>query len=465
MMIKLIKLTVLKNVLIVLLAFSAVFWTGQLWFEQISNRNFFYILLETLPISVPLPGQVMLDEAYTSILPRRIITNIGSNTFDILYEHINVSERRRNGDQVLHALHRDGEFVASGPIENWAYFLDTRALIFDYGISMPAEAILWAYEQRANPIANRVQHFDSIYMLPSRSEQRVSVFFLDNERDVFYQYNVADGALAEQLMQTIERVRQTPRELFYFSSVLGGIDLFTRNTYIPVTLHQPFVHPKVEVTFPYRMQGGALLVDPMEEMVRVFFGNRPPRFAGRLGENFAFSNEHTVVKYFPYYDVLEYVTYRTSTPVATSFISDYQAAMLFLHMDATVVNDFFLAGFSTEAERRTFYFDFVVGNRPVYMPPTHKMRHAMEITVENGRVVRYRVLAQNYHVNENVSTYSHIVFSDPLDRFFAEGNDLAYAGVQRLELAFKARGGLDGLALHWFIQLDDTLYVKYVNQV
>ena len=139
-----------------------------------------------------------------------------------------------------------------------------------------------------------------------------------------------------------------------------------------------------------------------------------------VNEIYTFRNLNTVVRYLPW-DVVEYTSFRTIGGAAPNFIADFSAAIAFVDRDPNVINEFFLAGYDVRGRENVFWFDYAINDFPLvlaqywYSSPncTRPFLHAIEVVVENGRVIRYRKIPFTFEAD--TSTVASLI-SDAEDR-------------------------------------------------
>ena len=91
-----------KTGLIIFLSGLAIYLTSQLWFANISSRNFFYSFFSQT-------GPQDLDNEKAFALPYRFITNYSGNKFSILYSAMDINKLRESCDGIIADMLKDGE--------------------------------------------------------------------------------------------------------------------------------------------------------------------------------------------------------------------------------------------------------------------------------------------------------------------------------------------------------------------
>ncbi len=385
------KLNHAKNILIIVLAFIAVIQIGELWFGDVSNRNFFYTFFS------PERREDTLEEQKNIVSPFRFITSFGNKNFYIDYKGIPSTVYGGVVDNIVAAAVRDGEFAAAKELQ-WDEILKNRAVIYQYAVYMPSEPYAKALGQKNNSITSKVKFFDYVAVVPFRNTgERLKVIFIDAPGGMAYEYGVNQNTLNENLLKAIQSSQEASREMYYISSAQSGLDVFAKNEFIPQWTSPTYVYPLVRTLNPY------LIDETMEKNVAYFFDNPTKVWAYSENRVYTYSDEKTVVKYMPN-GVIEYSNYSTVTKsYEPDFLYDFCTALSFLRRDIRLANDYYLSGYNATSKAYTFYFGYVVNNMPIMLSEKAAdktgddgIKHFIEVTVENGQVTKYRKTVEHF---------------------------------------------------------------------
>jgi hypothetical protein len=108
-------------------------------------------------------------------------------------------------------------------------------------------------------------------------------------------------------------------------------------------------------------------------------------------------------------------------------LTDFSAALAFVKDDPLMNNEIFLRNYEErDGREHVFWFGFVIENWPLILTQewftgencTSPLLAPIEVTVENGRVIRYRRIAYSFHSGSLTWKSSNFF---PADEFFALG--------------------------------------------
>ena len=419
-----INISMLKSILIVVLAALTIYQTGVLWLVNITNRTF---LFNYFPF---LHQEAIPEGADRLVTPWRIIMADYDGSFKVKYNDL--AEARRYGDKVISHLFQGGAFVSSRPLDHeldvflsFYHYQTNPIYIYEYAFPMDAEWFTQGFGQRGNILTARgMGRFRQVVIVPpSYGKADARVFFLCEDAYV-HEFTVtpqtSDGFYT-----------QVPEDFAGFNYIWDN-GQFIR--------HGDFFFYGVRVTNPYADAHGSFLMDFIENQVASFFNNPAAIETFEDGNVWIFRGVTTVVRYYATH-VLEYISYRAiDRNVPSSFINDFAAAVRFLDRDHLVINDTYLAGFREDRGRNIFYFNYVINNTPLIMPQNWPLgsylEHPIVITVDHGTVVNYRKLAFNFETNEELWGIASANFNNAAD-------------FDDVRLGFRI-GGRDIELLHWF---------------
>jgi len=387
-------ISTMKSLLILALAILAVYQVSQLWFVNLTNRNFFLYLSARFPPATP-------NEQNAWARPFRVIYGAGDGRFNVRYSGIDgiaTSTPWRYGENALDAIFRAGNF--SRIIDEIC--IETRPVfIFEYAFSMCADTFARALGRR-NGMAltgQGISTFDAIVVKPPYGDDGLlRVFLLANDRG--WEFTMTPGN------------RQHPMEDFAISIPPAG----THGLYF--VLEHGFFSPRIEGSFfynpivahnPYLRDGNLHLSDILPQ-VQLFFGN-PATILQSADPVYTFSNLNTTVRYLPT-SVLEYTSFRTIVRTApASLLSDFSAALAFIDRDFNVENDKILVDYEERGSQHIFWFDYVIDDFRIELNDfwtttvldydcRDPLRAAIEIIVDHGRIVRYRRIPHSFRRGE-----------------------------------------------------------------
>jgi len=371
-----------KNICLVFLTALSIYQISQLWLVESISHNFFYANLNHI---------VEPHNDYFK-RPTRILTNLGElggNRFNVLYETLdsNILDILNNiFDEVL----SNGELVSMHDTIEKNNLLQNSNIIWEYSFNVPARIL-------SVPIG--LDYFDSVVFVPSTAASNlVYMFFVDNARDKAAQFNLVSLRNRDILNALIQASYREIADFHYASSLIMGFD-FDKNIFLPMWRGNTFSF------YDVIMQNSFVDQPNIRANITSFFENPNAVWGSRRYGVYIFGDANQVVRYFDN-DTLEFVSHRQGlSPLGLE--ADFDIAVSFINRDPLVVNDFYLTRFEEDYNKRVFYFDYIVENFPIILSESFKaktgLNHALEVTVENGIVTRYRKIAHNFIVSDNVS--------------------------------------------------------------
>lgn len=389
-----------KNLLLVFLVGFSIYQTAELWLRDSLSRNFFYVLLAQYNTGAN-------ANINNFVLPYRIVTSIGNNRFDIMYTGVSESNKRQLVDYAITVALNDGEYIATHETIDFNRVLSYRSIIYEYRFSMPTETFVRVLAEGTDMLASEFSYFNSVAVIPSPNASNLVYFiFMDTENNRAYEYQVIRSSLHDMLNREIQNSHRnlSAYQIYYVSSELMGLD-FRTNIFLPRWRGQEYEYNMVRIlNNHYEIQP---TVSAVGRNLYMFFENPAAVWSNIRDNIFIYSDENIVVQYFQN-GVLEYINYRHGTTQG-DLLSDFDVATRFLSSDTMVINETFLAGFTEAENKRVFYFDYVINNFPIIFTDRFKqdmgltdLSHAIEITVQNGIVTRYRKIAYSFEVAQEM---------------------------------------------------------------
>lgn len=423
----------IKSVLIIALAMLAVFQVSHLWLVNFTNRNFFLYLQARFPPTAP-------DGASAFAQPFRIISGVGDGRFDMRYSDIAGSDEWEFGKLAVNSILQSGVLVSADEI-SFESVLQRPVLIYEYAFDMCAETFSRALGRRSGTILTDagIETFRAIAVQPPEAQSSspvLRVFFISDAR--IWEYSFLFGNPQRALSYTFE-VAPTNALRKHFVATEGG--------FVPHVALNGFSYRALTAENPFRDPQGLFTLSHVRSRVEPFFDNPATIIPSVSVENvYTFSNRNTLVRYLEN-AVLEYTSYRTiGRAVQGNLIADFSAALAFVNDDPFVINEIFLQNHETRHGRsHVFWFDYVIDNRPLIMTQKWYTRPyprcsdpllaPIEVTVDQGRVVRYRRLAYTFHLSPDILRWKEARDLD-MDGYFTLGFPIGSGPIIELEVLY-----------------------------
>ena len=433
-----------KTGLIFILTGLAIYLTSQLWFANISSRNFFYSIFPQTE-----PQDLNNEKAFA--WPYRFITNYGGNRFGVLYSGMDINKLRESCDAIIANMLKDGEFLGTREL-NYGEVFSAPGYIFEYAFNMPIAVFSTIYGKPG--FSDNLEYLTSIVFLPPDAIREVTIIWLLDETSK----TMSGYSIKSALIPISVNPDEFYQEILYESSALCSGVLTDNNIFIAKLSDDSYNYPTVSIVNPY--VENELLIRVIEQRVNVFFEN-PSAKLSFPGDNnvYTYIDASTVVKYFQN-DVLDYSNYRMDKK-ETGILKNFSAALNFIKSDAFIVNQYYLADYKQNDNDYTFYFDYVVNNFPVFLPDEYKrseqasgavaIEHALEVTVREGNVVNYRKIVYNF-ITDMINKTAKLNFEETFPEVTA-------SQITELMLGYKLERSKKAY-LYWKMRLGDHSYSK-----
>jgi len=343
---KIISKSGLKSILLCFLILSSVLLSSELW---LTNGHSFFIARDTE------------NEGFESyfFMPRRMFTSTSGYRFAANY--------LTAPDLELHEIIKaaiGNDYISSELDYRW---LINRGIFFDYNLSIPS----YLFEQYFGPI--QLEFITGIFLSPSEENSTlINIFFFDSVNNVAILTNIQNSEYHSLLVNRISEAnaRLNIENIYYESSVLMGFNL-PSNNFLARWQDDEFT------VFGIEQQTFTGLPNVFEIASRLFPspGEVWPEHNDGI---YRFSTSNSVLVFD---DVLTYTNHRPNRLENTDILTNFNAARSFMQNDALTV---VLAGFKHSEEVTTFYFDYVIGNFPIYLEEPF-----LTVIVDSGVVVSY----------------------------------------------------------------------------
>lgn len=447
----------LKNLVILLLVFSACIQTGRLWLGDEAGRAFFYFLED------------VFDQNYSEgpessvIAPSRIVTGAGNKRFAAVSHGEDTLELEAMVYSLLEELTQNGSFAVSETAD-WQAYLEGRVLVLEYPFAVSMSEYLKGFSGRGQALSSRVDTFETLVILPTRlGEGESRVYFLS--ADLAVGFTLPSSEATESLYEALGRFTPANR-LSYISAKQNGLYLFPDDAFLPQWQAGTWEYAVVEKVNPFVADAGGDMTAPLEG----FFDNMSTTTRHLDSDSGAYvvSDSDRVVKYYPA-GVLEYYNYESVKESEQTLATAYTTAIAFLAgKDVSLNSNFLLVDVELKSDGLTFYFDYTVNGLPLYLSENLKddlgLSHALEVVVQNNVVRKYKKLAYYFSLSEDETDTVETDFLWALDETVAAfAPEETTTQVQDIGLGYLA--DTDGRCyLKWFVSLDDQQVLQDIKK-
>lgn len=457
------KLYKITNFVIVALVIAAVFQTGELWLEGTSSHNFFSIFTKAdSRTNKQADGNVLLATRYA--------VGEGKGTFSVYYpDQTGTSTLLQEANVVLNEILSDKNVQVEYVTADWKEILGEHCIVMQYDFMVSSDEYLSQYKKLKN---NNVTSFDYITIIPSRrpGEESKAYFVNSKTNDSLCCITIK----SQSASAFYEKLVNDGKKMTYISTgQKTGASVLWRNLFLPQWADLPYRYSGLREVPAFEKDGAVSRVD-MENTLKGFFGNFSVDWSTKdESGDFIFSDNQTVIKYFPNTRVLEYYSYEAygNDENNTSLLEGYQISCNFLENDTSLATDIFLADIEKKSNETIYYFDYAVDNLPVEFSAALQEKigseHAIEITVRNQRVKKYQRYVVNYVPLSSQDMTLNVQFIDALDEanknYQATVEEKVITDVKNISLGYYV--DLTGeIGLKWFVTLYDYLFVTETNK-
>lgn len=446
-----------KNFIISFLVILAVYQTAKLWFEDFSNHNFFYTILNRNSADYTQQSCV-----YTL---NSLIINKGNNKFERIYNDIYKSDYKSVLDRAVTLCLKEGKSVKL----NEDYFktmMNSKFIMYKYDYKLTGETVGEMFNVKGNNIS-KISEFDTIVLIPSINvPETLHISFIDNDSYNITGFEVIGYDVIKDVYNLIDLFSMDNENIYYISSFQNGFDIFKKNVFIPSWDSTSIVYKPITMVNDMESAGSVLMMS-LEKNIDIFFDNPAVKWPTRVNDVYTYSDETTVVKYYTN-GVLEYSNYKSGneTNKNSSFYDKYISAINFMQKDINIKNEYYLSSYLKEDDKYTFYFDYKINNFPIILSDEIKrnigMKSMIEVTVSGNTVVRYKRYVYNFEIDESNKKYINVDFLKAVDYVFSKiqnnENKSNKDIIDDIILGYTVFEQPSEIQINWGVEIDDNMY-------
>ncbi len=457
------RLNITKNFIIAFFVILAVYQTSELWFEGFSNHNFFYSFFKT---------SNDFDDGGLVYSLDSIIVNKGSDRLICMKNDIYKNDSKSVFDNAVKLTMENGS-VYSADKFNWEEIFQARSVVYRYGVEMDNVSLSKMFGFREELLKDFSEKTDTVVIMPVTTiPERILVGFGNRKTNSARFYSIEKSNYAYTVYDAIGSV-QGGKDIYYTASVKNGLNLFKGNIFIPQWNGVKSDYYPINAQNPFFGEGEFQQVK-LERAVDVFFDNSASKWTSFSNGVFIYSDENTVVKYYPA-GVLELYNYTAEKNGGEKdFYGKYKNAVSVLKKDSNIKNEYFLSGYTEDSEKTIFYFDYKINDFTIKLGEDIKkntgMRSAIEITLNDGRVSKYRRLACDFYSDDSKTESVEKGFISAINEVLAEiqsdGKNISVSDsneiIENVELIYILDDNGQAF-LSWLINVDGTDYIRPVK--
>ncbi len=434
-----------KNFIIAFLMVLAIYQTGELWFGDFSDHNFFSFISHN-------ENSYAKNVAYTL---DRLIINLGDNKVICRASNIYDSEYKAQFDKAVSVALTKGTLVENAGNIEWSSILNNRAIIYEYSCSFSGRDLSGIFNVKSDNCA-KIKSYDTIIISPRADNSYMRVIFYDSVNESSSYAELKSNSVIGKCYETSSELSAMDNDIYYISSAESGFDIFSSNKFIPQSESEVYSYSAIEPHFTMSD------ISMIEKNANIFFDNTVSKDYTKNNGNYTFRNETTVVRFYSN-SVLEYFNYDTKSKEDHSFSGNYVSAINLIKQDNFVTNEFYLDDYVYNEGQYVFYFNYKINDLPLVPSEEIKnstgMKSFIEVTVSNGSVDKYKKYACRYTISDRITLNAKVDFIGAIDKIYEQlyPNENETKPVDNITLAYIADNRSFGL--NWIINISGQDYI------
>ncbi len=439
------KKDLIRTGLIIMLIIIAILQTFGLWYSNLANGGSFF----NSNVNAATNNYSARNDF---VIPYRMLTTSNGEQFSGLHSKANLSDL---GEDIIQKALTSGDFIVTSNIED-DIFKKSTALIYEYKYFVEGKQLAESLNLKNNSW-NRIDLFDLIIFSEGENEI-IEIDFVNRENGTYTRFDLSNKSELAALKNQIAGINTDIKYTINFQQYIP----LEKYTFIPSWKNEVYSYNEIVASNPYTNDFGEVTIKKVEENINLFFENPLNKKFSKKDNFFIFSDSNTNVKYYDLsnYNIglIEYSYYNYgSQNKNNTVVADFTVAKALMDKDINMVNNYYLSGYTRDESETVFKFDYIINNLPIYFSSDYyellDTSAAIEITVRNGVVTKYKKIASNYSINENKRFAKRDVDS-VISSIFSENDENE---IKNIMLAYK----LDvenAHGLHWFIEAYGSVF-------
>lgn len=364
-----------KNLAVIILMLVAVLQINILWFDKISDHNFFCWFYNT---QNPTQDDSMSENNSLAENFKMIVKQ--DQGFCIVYKPS--MKQKQISDSFIRQILDNGKFILEDITQDNFFMTEiyNAVCVYDYDFFISNQDFCSCYQKKISNIS-QAELFNKIFFYDTNE-----VIFFNSDLNKIYKYALKNKSGSSIPMKQFNLIS---KDIYSYDR--------QNNFFYPSYIH------KIKATNPYA-ENSELLMNTVSSKLANFFDNPATKNVENINNIFTFSNGFVSVKYLPN-NILEYKNYR-SQEKGSSLALDYLAATNFIKNDPYIKNDFILKSYERKDNQYEFYFDYYINNMPLELDKSflqkNTIRSFIHVTVKNSLVINYEKITFNFGIDSNV---------------------------------------------------------------
>lgn len=453
----------MKSIILVVLIVASIYQTGKLWFEDISDRNFFY---DTITDSKTNVDSVSQSKGF--IVPEQVGVYIGAP--DVVYTTIAYGASSYSGvvntsEALIKTVLSDGSYV--GPLENPDDLWEDQHIILILPFGLSGSEIASGFGVSDANIKD-IGQADTIIIAPASEDERSLHMYIESSMSdtiQHYQINKQSALIQnEALYSYLTKVVEADNNRAYTSTRMSNSPLFHRTLLLPEVSRDIQYHSSLYWEVPL-VEDGQVDEPSVRQYVRGFFDNPDVMSKISYEDEVRFTAGNVIVRYTNE-GQLDY----TSNTGVTGSPELYEAiaiAQQFINSKADLSSfEYHLSGYAYGPDDLTIYYSYGYNGFPIVMDMASKdyyrQPYSISVKVRGNEVVHYRSLVREVPALLPQFESLDLSYGSALDDLLDEIGALS-GPITDMYLGYKWSEASSEMKLHWVVEVDDDLYFVEVG--
>lgn len=451
------KKNVVKSVLLSFLIIASIYQVITLWFDNVSDRNFFYSVINRFTNFISEPQEE--DKAYM-INPRIMGVYLGASDKDFTIIE-------RGGDDYRNILNESTKMILKvvsagefeGIYDKADFIWEKRGLIFS--LSMPMSKEILASDLNVNSGKfEGIVNVSSLGIIPATdTDSKVKAYFISENANQIYVFSLPVSELKDENDAVRKFIEKTTAKGYpaYISTLKNEIELFNGNVLLPLPSDTIYYFNPLALNIPF-IEDGTIKSDALEEYINIFFDNPNVKWTIQNNDIMIYGDDNALIKYNEN-GLLEYSGLENSNNVTQTVSAAFNTAEEFLKRDYLLSNlDYYLVNFEDKDGKKTFYYAYGYDHLPIHLEESllskNTLTYPIEITVQKGKVVKYRRLVIEIDNNGSQELFKG-QFERALNQFVDE-QKISGGQLEDMYLGYVNQG--EQIKLMWIIKSQGKYY-------
>ncbi|PKM49164.1 MAG: hypothetical protein CVV02_17270 [Firmicutes bacterium HGW-Firmicutes-7] len=452
------KKSLTKSFILVLLIVASIYQIITLWFDDVSDRNFFYSFLDRVNEIISEPKGEFDKEYMTSPRMLGVFIGISDKDFTII-EKKNIDYDKILGESmtVFNKVLSNGQF--EGVYDDASALWQSRGLIFSLSLIMSKEALASDFNVNVSTFGE-LSSVQTMGIIPAKEKaDKIKVYFIDEQTNQVYIYGLDEKELKERNNNINSYINTTESKTYppYYSSLKNVDELFKGNILLPLPTSNIRYNNKIKLTTPFVINENFGTED-LEIFVNGFFDNPNVKWTIQNSSDMKYGDDHALVKYNNK-AIFEYSSIISNNKVSLGLSEAFNVAEEFIVKDVLLVKgDYQLSSYEKQGEKTIFYYEYEFDGLPLLMDKqllvSNNMKYPIEITIESGKVVKYKRLLFYMNGVDREEAFSS-EFVEALNSF-VDKNDIRKEQLDDMYLGYVMND--NNVKLMWIIKYNGKVY-------